>query len=256
MAFGFTSSFGRAFSAGERPVAITSAKQLPNLEVWYNAPDAASISIQSGGVGAWANTGNSTSHDWNSSGGNRPTYVSNIKNGLPAVNFAGNQFLTINPVAYLNGLAGTTLALVFKSSSTATGIRYATATDQTGFTWGQNGTTSWIGGFAGATYTVNTVPVDTNWHHVVITFDGTQTGNANKIKVRLDAIDNVLTFTGTAGTATTNNGYFYGGGKGTNATNATSTWIGDIGEVLIWTRALTISEVLAVEQYFTNKWAI
>lgn len=256
MAFGFTSSFGRAFGAGERPVSITSASQLPNLEVWYNAANAASVSLNQGNVGAWASTGTVSTHPLNSTGSNRPSYATAAKNGLDVVRFAGDQFLTINPVAYLNGLAGTTMALVFKSSSTASGARYATATDQTGFTWGQNGTTSWIGGFAGATYTVNSVPTDTIWHHVVITFDGTQATNATKIKVRLDAIDNVLTFTGTAGTATSNNGYFYAGGKGTNATNAINTWIGDIGEILIWTRALTTSEVLSVEQYLTNKWAI
>ena len=117
--------------------------------------------------------------------------------------------------------------------------------------------TQYIGGFAGATYTIDSTTVDTNPHHVIVKFDGSGSGNAGRLNVRLDGADVALTYTGTVNTTTSAVAkYFYGGATGTSSTNQTNFWIGDIAELLIWTRALSTVEVLAVEDYLTNKWAI
>jgi hypothetical protein len=158
--------------------------------------------------------------------------------------------------AAINSLSGATLILVFQSNSTASGIRYITSTDVGGFQFGQNGT-QWIGGFSGATFSVDNHTADTNWHHMIITFDGTKTGNANRVKARLDGVETTLTFTGTVNVTTSASAaYFYGGSTGTSSTNTSNFFNGYMGETLIFTRAVMISEVLAVEQYLTNKWAI
>jgi hypothetical protein len=266
MAFGSTSSFSRSFRSGERPLTITSANQLPNLEVWYYADVNTTVGVTTGQeVTAWANAGGLTSHDWNSLGGSRPEWFENIQNGKGAVRFNWsnddadtNERFTINPVTYINSKAGATMVMVYRSLSTAAGIRYATSTDVGGYQWGQNGT-QYIGGFAGATFTVDSTTVDTNFHYIILNFDGSQTGNANRLKARLDGSDKTLTFTGTVNTATSAGAaYFFGGCTGTgSANNATSNYfIGDIGEMLIWTRSLNTGEVLAVEDYLSNKWAI
>lgn len=46
---------------------------------------------------------------------------------------------------------------------------------------------------------------DTAWHHVTMVFDGTLTGNANRLKVYVDGVQKTLTFKGTVPTATTTN---------------------------------------------------
>ena len=269
----FGSSFSRSFRVGERPVTITSASQLPNLEVWYYAD----VNTQVGGissgseVSAWANAGGLTSHDWNSTGGARPEWFSNIKNGKGVVRFNNttvgtptgedgdnNERLSINPVAYLQSLAGCTMVILYRSLSTAAGLRTMTASDVGGFKWGQNGT-QYIGGFSGATFTLDstTYPVDTNFHHVVIRFDGTASGNSNRLKVRLDGEDTPITISGTvAATTSASAGYFFGGCDGTGTNAVSNFFIGDLGEVMIFTRALTTSEILAIEQYLTTKWAV
>lgn len=267
MAFGTSSSFSRSFRAGERPLTITSAIELPNLEVWYYADVNSNVGgITSGTeVSAWANAGGLTSHDWNSLGGSRPEWFENIQNSKGVVRFNWpnddadtNERLTINPVAYLHNLSGTTMVIVFRSLSTAAGIRYISSTDVSGFQWGQNGT-QWIGGHADATFTVDTLTADTNFHYIVLRFDGTATGNSNRLTARLDGTNCTLTFTGTVGTATSGaSAYFFGGCTGTGSSNnATSNYfIGDIGELLIWTRALSTGEILAVEDYLTSKWNV
>lgn len=270
-----TSSTNRAFFAGGRPFTITSAAQLPNLDTGYTAGtiDASTFNnglITSGTeISAWHNAGGLSSHDWNSTGGKRPEWFSNIQNGLGVVRFnstttgtpAGedgdnDESLTINPITYLQSLSGVTQIIVFRTLSTSAGIRYCCSTDVNGFQWGQNGT-QWIGGFAGATFTMNTLVADTKFHTVALWYDGSQTGNANRLRVRLDGTATTLTFTGTVGTATSaTSKYFYGGATGTTSSNQSNFWIGDIGDLFIWTRALSSSELFAAEEYLLNRWGI
>ena len=262
------STFSRSFRAGKRPLTITSANQLPNLEVWYYADVNTNLgAITSGSeVVAWNNAGGLTSHPWNSTGGKRPEWFSNIKNGLGVVRFDNNtvdvptgedsdtdESLSINPIAYLQSLAGATMVILYRSLSTAAGRRIATSTNTSGFQWGQNGT-QYVGGFSGATFTVDTQTADTNFHHIILKFDGSQTTNATRLKARLDSSEVSLTFSGTVGATTSPSASsFYGGVDSTGNSNY---FIGDIGEVIIFTRTLTLSEELAIEQYLTNKWAV
>jgi len=50
------------------------------------------------------------------------------------------------------------------------------------------------------------VDFDTDWHHVAIVYDGTLTGNANRLKVYYDAVPLSLAFTGTIPAMTATNG--------------------------------------------------
>ena len=261
----------QSFRSGMRPLVITSASQLPNLEVWYDASQSLASTFNSGiiasgtEVSSWHNAGGLGSHDWNSTGGRRQEWFNNIQNGYGVVRFNNtgatptgedadnNEILSINPIAYLQSLSATTLVLVYRSLSTAAGRRIITTTNTSGFQFGQNGT-QYVGGHSGATFTIDSQTVDTNFHHITFVFDGSQTGNANRFKARLDGIDVALTFTGTVNAATSASAStFYGG---CDIDGSTGFFIGDIAECLIWTRALNTSEVLSIEQYITNKWAI
>lgn len=239
----------------------TAPNAIPNLQVWHYADDGKQFNktgtptANNTAISSWQNAGGLTSHDWNSTGGKRPTYFTPVQNGKGAVRFspAATSSLTINPISYMQSLGAVTMAILFRSNNVSAGTRIVSTTNTDGFKWGQNGT-QWIGGFAGATFTVNGVTADTNWHHIVLTFDGTQTGNANRLKAKLDGVDVTLTFTGTVGTATNASAStFYGGVDSTGNTNY---WDGDVGELMFWTRALSAGEVASVEQYLTTKWNV
>lgn len=45
---------------------------------------------------------------------------------------------------------------------------------------------------------------DTNWHYIALVYDGTQTGNANRLKGYVDGVEKTLTFTGTIPSSTPN----------------------------------------------------
>ena len=248
-------------SAGTVWWQYTAPSSLPNLQVWYYADDGLQFNKSSTPIAnntnitSWQNAGGLTSHDWNSTGGKRPTYFTPALNGKGVVRFsaAATSVLTINPIAYMQSLGAVTMAILFKSSNTGAGTRILSTTDTNGFRWGQNGT-QWIGGFGGATFTVDSVVADTNYHHIVLTFDGSLTGNANRLKARLDSVDVSLTFSGTVGTATSASAStFYGGVESTGNSNY---WDGDVGELMFWTRALTTGEIGQVENYLTTKWNV
>ena len=266
MSFGLTTSFFRAFRAGQRPQTISSASQLPNLEVWYDASVSAASTFNSGvitsgtEVTSWHNGGGLSSHDWNSTGGKRPEWINNVQNGKGVVRFNAStddadtdEILSINPIAYLQSLAACTMVIVFRTLSTSAGRRILTSSNTSGFQWGQNGT-QWVGTFAGGAYTVDNVTADTNFHHIITTFDGSKTGNSNRVKNRFDGSEATLTFsTNVNATTSPTASSFYGG---VDAAGNTNYWNGDLGELMIFTRALNSSEVLAIESYISSKWAI
>ena len=73
----------------------------------------------------------------------------------------------------------------------------------------------------------------------------------------MDGAPTTLTFTGTVGAATSATAkYFYGGATGTSSSNQSNFWIGDIGDLFIWTRTLTSPELFAAEDYLMNYWAV
>lgn len=233
---------------------------IPNINVWYYADDGTKFnktsSITNGtSVTSWQNAGGLTSHDWNSTGGKRPVWYSNQQNGKGVVRFdhAGSQYLSINPISYMQSLPAVTQFIVFKTANVADGTRICTTTDTNGFRWGQNANT-WIAGFAGATCNLAINTVDTNYHHVALIYDGTATGNANRLKIKLDGIDQTLTFSGTVGATTSPTASTFYGGVDSNGNS--NYWDGDICEMLFFTRTLNPGEVTTVENYITSKWAI
>lgn len=243
--------FGRRFSA------ITSITSLPNVQNYFTASSNNSIyfggaSISDGStVTQWSDQSGG-SHDANQSGQSsiKPTWESNIQNGLGALYFNGSQSLNINPISYLRSLSGASIFIVAKPT-TLSGTNTLTITDANGYGIQYNGT-NWQALMAGGTG-VSTVTADTTkFRRFGIVFDGTLTGNANRLKFFYDGLQQSLTFSGTVGTATSGSAkYLYIGYDG-----STNYFTGYIGMMAIWSRALTQSEILSADAYFKNYWGL
>lgn len=78
-----------------------------------------------------------------------------------------------------------------------------------------------------------------NWYHAVVVFDGTLSGNANRLKIYLNGTQETLTFNGTipATTANTTTDSFF-----TGSITGSFVWDGRIDELGIWSRDLTSTE--------------
>lgn len=81
------------------------------------------------------------------------------------------------------------------------------------------------------------------WHHFAIVYDGTQTGNVNRLKVYIDGVSQTLDFGATtipATTAALAGRTFYLG-------NTTSTWAGSLYDFRVYSTALSAANVLLVK---------
>ena len=96
----------------------------------------------------------------------------------------------------------------------------------------------WYFDAAGGTYAYTSTLTDTSdWHHVMLVFDGNQTGNANRAKVYLDGANAIAAFGGTVPATLTFDELTVG-----FALNG-SYFNGSIDDVRIYDRALTEEEI-------------
>jgi len=79
---------------------------------------------------------------------------------------------------------------------------------------------------------------DTAWHHVALVFDGTLTGNANRLKGYVDGVQKTLTFSGTVGTLTSTSTTAFNIGKMSGEYSA-----GQVDDTWLYARALSLAEV-------------
>jgi chitodextrinase len=79
---------------------------------------------------------------------------------------------------------------------------------------------------------------DTAWHHVALVYDGTLTGNANRLKGYVDGAQKTLAFSGTVGTTTSTNTTPFNIGKMSGEYSA-----GQVDDTWLYSRALSQAEV-------------
>ena len=250
-----------------------SPDELPSLNLWYNASsnstdlggvstDNFSTAVVNGtSVSAWTDL-SGTGHDANVTGGGgpQPNYATNICNGLGMVQYtsANSDNLDINPTSWINNLSGLTIYVLARPTNYAAQFPLASSQQSSGISY--DGTNMQVGvdGVFGTTSAFNK---DTNECHIFgMVFDGSQTAtdtitqNYERLKFRINGIEQILTFSGTVGSTTGSlDSYLFFGGE--NRPGMTLGFMdGYIGEVMIFTRALNFAEQLGVESYLRQKW--
>lgn len=248
-----TSSFGY----GRRLALIINPNVLPSITLNYRADT--NTAAYFGGtspangdtVTNWTDqSGNG--HNANQSGQNstKPTWQSNIQNGLGALYFNGVQSLNINPVAYLQSLSGASVFIVAKPT-TLSGTCPICSTDVGGYNISYDGT-NWGVTIASGTGTSTITADTTKFRRFGFVFDGTQTGNANRLRMFYDGAQQTLNFGATTvGSVTSaSTKYWYIG------TDNTNFFTGYIGMMFIWTRTLTTAEIVQVDTFLKNTWGL
>lgn len=242
--------------------------QIPNLNLWYDASVSTAIAMQTGAglaptngqaVKSWIDKmGNGRNAD-QSTGGKQPLWIANQQNSLGALQFDGsNDTYTLNPIPWATNLSGQTSYVVVKLNAIADQM-HVCATNTGGFTFNISGT-SWAvetgGGIAVSGQAANT----TNYAYMGMIFDGSQT-NANitlqnnaRIKYRYNGVQQSLTFSANANATTSASANTLN--VGSNDAGNGGYLNGYIGEMLIWTRTLTATEIAQVETYLSQKWGI
>lgn len=243
--------------------------ELPALSLWYNA--SASNTIVNGvslqnfstavvngtSISSWSDL-SGFGHAANVTGGfaPQPEYAIPVQNNLGMVLYvaANNDNLDINPIAWSQNLSGFTIYVLARPTSYT--AQFPLAVTDAGLGIRYDGT-NMIASAAGAVGTTTTFNKDVNVPHIFgMVFNGAGIGNVGRLGFRIDGVQQSLSYTGTAGpvTLSTSSYFFFGGENRPGVTLGNMN--GYLGEVLMWTRALNLSEQLGVESYLNQKWAL
>lgn len=235
---------------------------LPGIQMYYYAgldgkPYFNNVNGNGGLINQWIDNSGGA-HNANASGAARPTYSTNVQNGLGAVTFDGvAQFMDVNPIAFLQNISGYTIFLVARSlniTGSKTLITFGntnpTATD---FDLTYNGTNYAVS--QGGAIGTSTIAGDTTTFHLfTIVYDGTQTGNANRLKFRFDRVAQTLSYTGTVPATTTAilSDFFLAASVGNK--KGTPSWNGYMGELILINQTLSQSLIDSMEYSLKNLW--
>lgn len=228
------------------------------LRIWYDGSDVTQFQPTNPSDGDTITQWNDKSnfaHNANPTGGatKRPTYQTNELNSLSVVQFDGtNDCLSINPIADLRGITGWSLFAVAKFTST-TGNRWISQSDTGDVALYHNGTNMVVENAGGTGTSSNTLDT-TDYHYFSVIYDGTQSTNANKLKLRIDGVDQSLNFgatnVGTATSSVTSNLNIGCNGADTEYLQ------GFIAEYIVYYATLDATDVSDLEGYLTNHWAL
>lgn len=181
--------------------------------------------------------------------GSGPTYNSSAQNGLPGFVFSGSLELTnASGVSSLNNLSGITFWLVCKrggfgrtDGSTSHNIEF--------FHYSADDKIYTV--LSGGGYNHGSVASTNAFHYSVSIFDGTQTGNSNRLVTYVNSVLQTLTFSGTipAVTETGSSTFHVGSASGVLLP-------GTVCEIGIVTRAITSGERASLNTYLAAKYAL
>ena len=196
--------------------------------------------LRSGLINEWQFTGNTTdSVGSNNFTNNGSAPLTTDKNSVSnqAYSFNGtSQYFSTSSISQISKSLPYSVSVWFKQNTT-TGVRtiYQNTPATNNYNGLQmNGTTLTAGIYNGSSYFAqkNGTVSDTNWHHAVVTFDGTST-----LKLYIDGIEQ--TSTGTNPQLDTTNAFYVGARTGATK----QYWNGNLDEVKIYNRSLTDTEV-------------
>jgi len=245
----------------DEPQSINEAVEggsITDLEIWYDGADESTI-VPTGiqdedNINQW-NDKSGLAHNLNFSGGNnKPTYESSdTQNTYGYVQFADGDLMSINPLSSLSGATAFTVFVIARGTSLATNspqLLTSTENGELSIQFDSDGTARFKVGAQNGTTAAGTVDED-EWNVFTLVYNGT-----NNIVGRVNNGTTIVdTSSGTpaTGPAAMNAGstYLYVGGDNTGGT-----FIGDIGEVILFKKALSATEYANVENYLTTKWGI
>lgn len=207
----------------------------------------------------------SSAHNANSICGScKPEWWSNVQNGLGGTYYDGIAMgSSVNPLNDLASKSGETIIVVARVLNSGTTEQYIQGGED-----GNTGLNSVFLRQSGGTYNVaeaggfgvvSGTPVDLDPHIFSIVFSGTGTSNSDRLKFRIDSVEQSMTFTSNVGTNTSplTDYVFLGVSYTTNVSGIEQFYYnGFLFDVLVYSRALSSSELNAIESYLSNKWAI
>ena len=207
-------------------------RRISGLELWLDGSDSSTITLNSTTVSEWRDKSGKSNTFTQAVALNQPTFVASSKNGRSAINFPN--------VAQMNGPAGfsfaqpTTWFIAFQAPTSSGQWALFDGNTSRQHVFGNASTEMRM--FAGSAPVIATITQST-WYLAVLVYNGTSSTH------RVSTL-----------TASTVN-------AGANAITAPRIGAnaglrGDLGEIGVFSKALSDTEATAVMRYLSKKWAV
>ncbi len=223
---------------------------LPNLQLWLDAADVATIAESSGAVSQWDDKSGQENHAMQGTGSAQPTTSASSLAGRNVIDFTTNDYLTIASFTSIMSLSSAfSTFMVFRlnvddvspktllASSVSGSDRTIMQVDNRSLTCGTYNGSSWEFNSTSFTETANAHLVQMN------------NSSSNSITPYLDRTELTATIETPASsdTAATRIGA---------RTNGSFNFEGSIAEVLVFSRELESAESAQLNQYLASKWGV
>lgn len=234
-----------------------SESALVDLQVWYDAADTTTIipSATDEQDITQINDKSNYAHNAKPTGGSKPSYENTVlQNGYGYLEFDGGDYLSVSPAPYLSSIQGATIFVVANPAAGTATPSYLSSTNEGGLSVFYNGT-NWAVNTAGGTGVSPVTLNNGSFSLYALVYDGTLTGDANRLKFRYNGTQQALDFSadpGVGGSTSVDADTLYWGARD----NTQGYFTGFIGEMIMFTRALSAPEIANIEAYLTNKWSL
>lgn len=237
-----------AMQSGGGAAAWTPAS-IAGLQLWLDASQIAGLN-DGDAVATWSDVSGNAQHATQATASKRPLYKTSILNGQPVVRFDGvDDFLENGTFTALNNASAASLFIVKRQTSGASiqfPLFFANLFYQ--FNFG-GGLKYWR---TSATEDANATLDWTTWTYEAQLFDGSQTGNANRLKIRSNGSPVSVSYTGTiAATLGSGTGFYVSTLDGT-----LYPWNGDIAEIIGYSTVPSAGQLALLEQYLAAKYGL
>lgn len=236
------SIFGKYIAAGEG--GFTPA-DISDLALWLDASDESTITESGGSVSQWDDKSGNDYHVTQGTGANQPTTGTRTVNGLNALDFDGtSSYFDADSGIYSIPSGNNTYFVVLDLDNPATGQRLLNGTVGAGTRWG-----AVIDPSGNRLRCVNNTSFTST--DVSVTFStGVQLASFRREGSTVDGFHNDATSTDSTGVSVTLDDASIGRFNPAGSDYLT----GAICEILVFSRALTVSELNQIRSYLADKW--
>jgi hypothetical protein len=172
---------------------------------------------------------------------NTPTWAINHR-GKQCIEFDGDDaYANLGDLSYLNAVGAFTIAFwMYQDVIDITDILFKKGIPDTEFFTFSDGNFYFeiIGASGRGYFDYSTIMSSKQWHHVAVIFDGSLTGNAERLKVYIDGKPVTLSFNGTIPVTTSDMS-----GQDATIGRSVSSFDGKISDFLIYNIPLTNDEI-------------
>lgn len=236
--------------ATNKPVFGFSPTSIPDCYLWLDAADSSAVTTSGSTVTGWLDRSGKNNHATSVNG--TPTYVSNVSNGLSAIQLSsgnsniGSSSFTAMPSSDITMFFAGTMNTTTPSNGVMFTLGPSSGTVSMSYT--RNGTTN-ATRFTNGVSQVNTgtVTLDSSFSTSAVYTSGT----GSPLSFALNEAASRTTSTLTISTSTMTG---YRVGNTTISPSSTVNWYGYIFEILIYNRALSAFERQQVSGYLFWKW--